>query len=87
MPPTEPHIWLTLGYRSVSQGDGLAAIEWDATPEFCFHGPSGPIVHGGMVTTLYQRNERILGTRWARLSVVAIAIALVIAAVLAFGTR
>ena len=27
-------------------------IEWDATPEFCFHGPSGPIVHGGMVTTL-----------------------------------
>ena len=47
-----PHIWLTLGYRSVSQGDGLAAIEWDATPEFCFHAPSGPIVHGGMVTTL-----------------------------------
>jgi uncharacterized protein (TIGR00369 family) len=47
-----PHIWLTLGYRSVSQGDGLAAIEWDATPEFCFHSPSGPIVHGGMVTTL-----------------------------------
>src|SRR5262249_48270641 len=21
-------------------------------PEFCFHGSSGPIVHGGMVTTL-----------------------------------
>jgi uncharacterized protein (TIGR00369 family) len=47
-----PHIWLTLGYRSVSQGDGMAVIEWDATPEYCFHGPSGPIVHGGMVTTL-----------------------------------
>jgi uncharacterized protein (TIGR00369 family) len=47
-----PHIWLTLGYRSVSQGDGVAVIEWDATPEFCFHAPSGPIVHGGMVTTL-----------------------------------
>ena len=27
-------------------------IEWDATPEYCFHAPSGPIVHGGMVTTL-----------------------------------
>ena len=47
-----PHIWLTLGYRSVSQGDGMAVIEWDATPEYCFRGPSGPIVHGGMVTTL-----------------------------------
>lgn len=45
------------------------------------------VVLGGMVTTLYQRNERILGTRWARLSVAAIAIALVIAAVLAFGAR
>jgi uncharacterized protein (TIGR00369 family) len=27
-------------------------IEWVATPDFCFHAPSGPIVHGGMVTTL-----------------------------------
>jgi uncharacterized protein (TIGR00369 family) len=47
-----PHIWLTLGYRSVSQGDGGAVIEWDATPEYCFQAPSGPIVHGGMVSTL-----------------------------------
>jgi len=51
-PPDEPHIWLTLGYRSVEQGDGRSVIEWDATPEYCFHGPGGPIVHGGMVTTL-----------------------------------
>ena len=27
-------------------------IAWDATPEYCFHTASGPIVHGGMVTTL-----------------------------------
>jgi uncharacterized protein (TIGR00369 family) len=27
-------------------------IEWDATAEYCFDAPSGPIVHGGMVTTL-----------------------------------
>ncbi|MHB8468934.1 MAG: PaaI family thioesterase [Gaiellaceae bacterium] len=47
-----PHIWLTLGYRAVSQGDGVSIIEWDATPEYCFQAPSGPIVHGGMVTTL-----------------------------------
>jgi uncharacterized protein (TIGR00369 family) len=47
-----PHIWLTLGYRAVRQGEGESLIEWDATPEYCFHAPSGPIVHGGMVTTL-----------------------------------
>ncbi len=47
-----PHIWLTLGYRSIEQGDGRAVIEWDATPDYCFQAQSGPIVHGGMVTTL-----------------------------------
>jgi len=47
-----PHIWLTLGYRSIRQGEGEAVIEWDATPEYCFRAASGPIVHGGMVTTL-----------------------------------
>jgi uncharacterized protein (TIGR00369 family) len=47
-----PHIWLTLGYRSLGQGDGRALIEWDAAPEYCFQTPGGPIVHGGMVTTL-----------------------------------
>jgi uncharacterized protein (TIGR00369 family) len=47
-----PHIWLTLGYRGIRQGDGEAVIEWDATPDYCFQAPSGPIVHGGMVTTL-----------------------------------
>ena len=47
-----PHIWLTLGYRAVQRGAGESAIEWDATREYCFHAPSGPIVHGGMVTTL-----------------------------------
>jgi uncharacterized protein (TIGR00369 family) len=47
-----PHIWLTLGYRGIQQGDGEAVIEWEATPEYCFQAPSGSIVHGGMVTTL-----------------------------------
>jgi uncharacterized protein (TIGR00369 family) len=51
-PPAEPHIWSTLGYRGIEQGGGISVIEWDATPEFCFHAASGPIVHGGMVTTL-----------------------------------
>jgi uncharacterized protein (TIGR00369 family) len=51
-PPTPPHVWVTLGYRSVEQNDGISIIEWDATPDYCFHDSSGPIVHGGMVSTL-----------------------------------
>jgi uncharacterized protein (TIGR00369 family) len=51
-PPPAPHIWVTLGYRTVEHADGRIVMEWDATPEFCFHGPSGPIVHGGMVSAL-----------------------------------
>jgi uncharacterized protein (TIGR00369 family) len=50
--PPSPHIWHTLGYRGVEQGEGRAVIEWEATVDYCFHAPSGPIVHGGMVTTL-----------------------------------
>lgn len=51
-PPPPPHIWRTLGYRGVEQSEGWVVIEWDATPDYCFHAPSAPIVHGGMVTTL-----------------------------------
>ena len=52
-PPSEPHIWHTLDYRGVEQGGGRSVIEWEATPEYCFHdGGGGFIVHGGMVTTL-----------------------------------
>ena len=50
--PPAPHVWRTLGYRGVEQGDGRSAIEWDAEPAYCFHSPTGPIVHGGLVTTL-----------------------------------
>ena len=51
-PPPDPHIWNTLGYRGLEQADGHCVIEWDATPDYCFHAPSGPIVHGGMVAAL-----------------------------------
>ena len=52
-PPSAPHIWRTLGYRGVEQAEGKAVIEWEATPEYCFHdGRGGFIVHGGMVATL-----------------------------------
>jgi uncharacterized protein (TIGR00369 family) len=51
-PPEAPHAWVTLGYRGVEQRDGVSVIEWDATVDYCFHGGSGPIVHGGLVATL-----------------------------------
>jgi uncharacterized protein (TIGR00369 family) len=51
-PPGEPHVWVTLGYRSVEQGDGVSVIEWDATVDYSFPGSSGPIIHGGLVTTI-----------------------------------
>ncbi|CAN5234606.1 hypothetical protein BH18ACT12_BH18ACT12_09440 [soil metagenome] len=51
-PPEAPHAWVTLGYRGIDQGDGVSVIEWEATVDYCFHGGSGPIVHGGLVTTL-----------------------------------
>jgi uncharacterized protein (TIGR00369 family) len=51
-PPPAPHVWRTLGYRGIEQHDGRTVIEWDASPDFCFPSPSGPIVHGGMVATL-----------------------------------
>jgi uncharacterized protein (TIGR00369 family) len=47
-----PHIWLTLGYRNAGGGEGRVTIEWDATADYCFPTPGGPVVHGGMVTTL-----------------------------------
>ncbi|HLY85666.1 MAG TPA: PaaI family thioesterase [Gaiellaceae bacterium] len=52
LPPPDPHVWNTLGYRGVEQADGRCVLEWDAPPEYCFHSPSGPIVHGGMVSAL-----------------------------------
>src|SRR5690348_10437722 len=51
-PPPDPHVWNTLAYRGVAQADGRAVIEWDAQVEYCFHAPSGPIVHGGMIAAL-----------------------------------
>jgi uncharacterized protein (TIGR00369 family) len=65
-PPPAPHIWQTLGYRGVRQAEGESVIEWDATADYCFHGPSSPIVHGGMVTTLLD--TAMGGACWTVLS-------------------
>ena len=43
-PPAPPHIWRTLGYRGVEQGNGRSVLEWDATPDFCFHDGGGGFI-------------------------------------------
>lgn len=67
-------ILLSIAYRSFV----LKQSSWDLL---------AIVVLGGVVTTIYQRNERILGVRWAMLTVIAIALALAIAAVIATGGR
>jgi uncharacterized protein (TIGR00369 family) len=51
-PPEGPHVWRTLGYRGTPPADGRSTIEWDAPEEYSFPADSGPILHGGLVTTV-----------------------------------
>ena len=46
------HLWMTLGYRRVSWGEGSSAVAWDATPEYGFPTASGTVIQGGLVTAL-----------------------------------
>jgi uncharacterized protein (TIGR00369 family) len=50
--PEGPHVWRTLGYRGAPPENGQSVIEWDASEEYSFPADSGPIVHGGLVTTV-----------------------------------
>lgn len=47
-----PHIWRTLGYRRLDARPGSTTIEWDAPLDYCFPTAGGPVVQGGMVSTL-----------------------------------
>jgi uncharacterized protein (TIGR00369 family) len=49
---TGTHIWRTLGFRRTALRPGGTTVEWDATEDYCFPSASGPIVHGGMVSTI-----------------------------------
>lgn len=52
-PPSDgEHLWATLGFRRTEWQPGSTTIEWDATPAYCIPASSGPIVHGGMVSTV-----------------------------------
>lgn len=47
-----PHIWRTLGFRREVWEPGRAGIAWDATAHYGFPAAGGPVVHGGMVSTI-----------------------------------
>jgi uncharacterized protein (TIGR00369 family) len=46
------HIAQTIGMHVRERGDGTSVLEWDATEAYGFSTSSGPVIHGGMVTTI-----------------------------------
>ncbi len=47
-----PNLWRTLGFRRTDWGPGTATIEWDATQDYGFVTPAGPVIQGGLVTAI-----------------------------------
>ena len=47
-----PNLWRTLGFRRTDWGPGTAVVEWDATVDYGFHTPTGPVIQGGLVTAI-----------------------------------
>ncbi|HKE67319.1 MAG TPA: PaaI family thioesterase [Micromonosporaceae bacterium] len=47
-----PNLWRTLGFRRTDWTPGTATVEWDATVEYGFHTPGGPVIQGGLVTAI-----------------------------------
>jgi uncharacterized protein (TIGR00369 family) len=47
-----PNLWRTLGFRRTDWGPGTATIEWDATVDYGFVTPGGPVIQGGLVTAI-----------------------------------
>jgi uncharacterized protein (TIGR00369 family) len=47
-----PHVWHTLGFRRPVWEPGHTVVEWDAGADYSFPTPAGPIMHGGLVTTI-----------------------------------
>lgn len=51
-PDDAPNLWYTLGFRSTAQAPGAGAVEWDATADYGFPSPGGPVIQGGLVTAI-----------------------------------
>ncbi len=47
-----PNLWRTLGYRRTDWAPGSSTVEWDATADYGFHTPAGPVIQGGLVTAV-----------------------------------
>jgi len=47
-----PNLWRTLGFRRTDWAPGSATVEWDATADYGFHTPAGPVIQGGLVTAI-----------------------------------
>src|SRR5687768_4316128 len=47
-----PNLWRTLGFRRTAWAPGSSTVEWDATVEYGFHTPAGPVIQGGLVTAI-----------------------------------
>lgn len=67
-------VLLSVAYR----GFALKQASWDLL---------AIVILGGVVTTVYQRNQRILTLRWARLMLFAAALAAAVAIVLVLSVR
>src|SRR5258706_9055925 len=47
-----PRLWRTLGLRRTAWAPGSSTVEGDATPDYGFVTPGGPVIQGGLVTAI-----------------------------------
>jgi uncharacterized protein (TIGR00369 family) len=47
-----PNLWRTLGFRRTGWEPGGSTVEWDATMDYGFSTPGGPVIQGGLVTAI-----------------------------------
>ncbi|GAA0936159.1 PaaI family thioesterase [Virgisporangium aurantiacum] len=61
-----PHLWRTLGFRRTDWAPGSSTVEWDATVDYGFYTPSGPVIQGGLVTAVLD--SAMGGACWTTLN-------------------
>jgi uncharacterized protein (TIGR00369 family) len=47
-----PNLWRTLGFRRTGWEPGSSTVEWEATADYGFVTPAGPVIQGGLVTAI-----------------------------------
>ena len=61
-----PNLWRTLGFRRTHWEPGSATVEWDATADYGFYTPAGPVIQGGLVTAILD--SAMGGACWTTLN-------------------